>query len=176
MANPLRVNTVELLRRQGTERDLDVTVAFGTLSEHPGIDAEAPVHVRVHLDSLNDGIVVTGTITAPWHGTCRRCAAPAGGELVAQVDERYQEHVTDPDAFELDGDHLDLEPMVRELVLLEVPESPLCRQDCAGLCPTCGIDRNAGSCDCAPPAADDRWSALDQLRASLDATPDQRFT
>ncbi len=168
MANPLRVNTVELLRRQGTERDLDVTIAFSSLAEHPEIEPDAPVHVRVHLDSLNDGIVVTGTITAPWHGTCRRCAADAGGELVAVVDERYQEQVTDPDAFELEGDHLDLQPMVRELVLLEVPESPLCREDCAGLCPTCGVDHNTTSCDCLPVPADDRWSALDELRTHFE--------
>lgn len=168
MANPLRVNTVELLRRQGTERDLDVTIPFSALAEHPAIEPDSPVHVQVHLDSLTDGIVVTGSVTVPWHGTCRRCAAETAGVLVSEVDERYQEHVTDPDAFELEGDHLDLEPMVRELVLLDVPATPLCRPDCAGLCPTCGIDRNVASCDCAAPPTDLRWGALDQLRDQLD--------
>ena len=58
---------------------------------------------------------------------------------------------------------------------LDAPATPLCRDDCAGLCPQCGADLNTGSCDCAPVAADPRWSALDQLKGiltDLDDTPD----
>ena len=54
--------------------------------------------------------------------------------------------------------------MVREEVLLGVPDAPLCRPDCAGLCPTCGADRNVGPCDCDTAVRDERWAALDQLR------------
>lgn len=174
MANPLRVNTVELLRRQGSDRELDVTVPFESLGAPDDraddrIDAEAPVHVKVRLEAANDGVLVTGSINAPWHGTCRRCALETGGELVAEVDERYQEQVTDPDSFEFDGVSLNLQAMVRELVLLDAPATPLCRPDCAGLCPTCGTDLNIGTCDCAPLPVDSPWGALDQLKQ---ATPD----
>ena len=84
------------------------------------------------------------------------------------MHELYQETVTDPEAFPLEGEQLDLEPMVREVLVLDAPSSPLCRVDCAGLCPDCGIDRNTGSCSCNNTVADPRWGALDQLKGILD--------
>ena len=96
------------------------------------------------LESLTDGIVVDGTICAP----VARHVPPLPRRRVRassrpRSHELYQQVVTDPDAFEIVGDQLDLAPMVREVVLLDAPATPLCRPDCAGLCPTCGIDRNA---------------------------------
>jgi len=168
MANPLRVNTVELLRRPGDHRDLDVTLPFSTFdAADERVEPDAPVHLQVRLDAMNDGVAVTGTITFGWHGTCRRCATDTSGEIVAEVDERYEEHGTDPDAFEFDGIQLDLEPMVREVVLLEAPATPLCTPDCRGLCPVCGTDLNTGSCTCDAPATDSPWSALDQLKGQV---------
>ena len=70
------------------------------------------------------------------------------------------------DAFPIEHGRLDLTPMVREEVLLAIPDSPLCRPDCAGLCPTCGADLNAGPCGCEQPGGDDRWAVLDQLLQS----------
>ncbi|MDP9463474.1 MAG: DUF177 domain-containing protein, partial [Actinomycetota bacterium] len=75
--------------------------------------------------------------------------------------------ITDPDAFAIVGDQIDLVAMVRENILLDAPVAPLCRPDCAGLCPTCGIDRNTATCDCVSVVADPRWDALSQLKANL---------
>ena len=104
------------------------------------------------------------------HGFGRRGRTPAGaasrpidGVAVAHVDELYQDHVTDPDAFPIEGDQLDLAPMARELVLLELPDAPLCRDDCAGICAVCGRDRNVEPCDCDDTVRDERWAVLDQL-------------
>jgi len=168
MANPLRVNAAELLRRPGTEKLIDLHVTVADL----GIDDERfrptdAVHVRLRLESLTDGIMVAGEVVSTWHTTCRRCAMPAEGELRCEVDERYQETVTDPDAFPLEGAQRDLEPMAREVVVLDAPIAALCRVDCAGLCPECGTDLNTGSCSCNPTSSDPRWSALDQLKGTL---------
>jgi uncharacterized protein len=169
MPNPLLVNAAELLRRPGSEKDLDVEVTIADLGLHDDrLHESDPVRARLHLESLTDGIVVRGVVAAPWHGTCRRCASPAAGEVQAEVHELYQHVLTDPDAFELVGDQLDLAPMVREVVLLDAPTAPLCRDDCRGLCPQCGIDRNVESCDCSAEPADHRWGALDQLKGLLD--------
>ena len=90
---------------------------------------------------------------------------------MVDVDERYAEEDptgrrrVDPDAFPIEHGQLDLAPMVREEVLLAVPDAPLCRPDCAGLCPTCGADRNAAPCDCDTAVRDDRWAALDRAAA-----------
>ena len=59
---------------------------------------------------------------------------------------------------------IDIEPMVRDAVLLSMPFSPLCKPDCAGLCPRCGGDRNLGECTCGPELADERWSVLNEIR------------
>jgi len=88
------------------------------------------------------------------------------GPVTASVRERYAPVGAtdeDEDAYPLSGDELDLEPLARDAVLLELPLAPLCAPDCRGLCPQCGTNWNVASCDCQP-AGDPRWSALDALR------------
>ncbi len=171
MSKPLLINAAELLRRPGSERRLDLqpTVAeLGIVDRR--FDLTAKVVVALRLESLTDGIVVDGELHAPWADSCRRCLAPAHGEVISEVHELYQQALTDPDAFEITGDQLDLIPMIRENLLLDAPIAPLCRQECAGLCPNCGIDRNIARCECLATVVDPRWDALTQLKANL---PDQ---
>ncbi len=117
----------------------------------------------VVLESVLGGVSVTGTVRAPWTGACRRCLSPASGVLELSVRELYTEDGDGEETYRLVGDEVDLEPLVRDAVLLELPQAPLCRTDCGGLCPFCGVNRNDEKCGCeAPP--DPRWSALDVLR------------
>lgn len=168
MGRPLLVNVLELLRRPGSERELELTVPVAELEIHDERLADsAEIAVELRLESLSDGVVVDGQVRAAFHSECRRCLKPLDGVAVAEVHELYQVDLTDPDAFPIEHDQLDLEPMVREAVLLELPATPLCRSDCAGLCPVCGIDRNVGSCSCDRVVRDERWAALDQLRDQL---------
>jgi uncharacterized protein len=170
MASPLRVNTAELLRRPGSERSVDVMTTPDDLQLHDArFSPSAPVAIRLHLESLTDGVVVRGSVEIDWTNLCRRCASPATGHLVCDVHELYQEVVTDPEAFQLVGDQLDLVPMVREIIVLDTPLSPLCRPDCGGLCPHCGADQNVEPCSCTLVDDDPRWAALEQLRQSFDS-------
>jgi uncharacterized protein len=127
--------------------------------------AEAEADVTVH--PFEGGIGVEGTVGAPWVGTCRRCAEPVSGELRIAVRERFvDDTVAGPSDDELypivEGD-IDLAPLVRDAIVLELPMAPLCREDCAGLCPQCGANRNEGDCGCVAPR-DPRWANLDVLR------------
>jgi uncharacterized protein len=127
-----------------------------------------PVTADLTLTSYPGGITVSGTVGAPWVGECRRCGGPVSGAVSAAVRERYTaEGGTDRDdeAYPLAGDELDLEPLARDAVLLELPLAPLCRPDCLGLCPQCGTNWNQGPCQCRP-AGDPRWAVLDALRDS----------
>jgi uncharacterized protein len=160
----LRLNVVELLRRPGTDKHLHLESTTDELELQDPRLPSGPVSADIRLDVLTDGVVVTGTVTASWHGECRRCLAPVGGALVVDVQELYQTVVIDPDAFPILHDQLDLTPMVREALMLDAPAAPLCRPDCAGICPTCGADRNQSPCECVPASRDDRWAALDTLR------------
>ena len=127
---------------------------------------DEPVVLDVTLASYPGGITVDGTVTAAWHGECRRCGGPVAGRMSARVRERFAPAGgtdRDEEAYPLEGDELDLEPLARDAVLLELPLAPLCADDCAGLCPTCGANRNTETCGCAP-VGDPRWAALDALR------------
>lgn len=168
MASPLIVNILELIRRPGTFKDLDVEVPTSEFAfDDPRIDDARDVHAQLHVESTSGGMVVDGVVTAQARGECSRCLADIGLSIASDVDEIYQRVPENDDVYPLEGDQLDLRPMVRESVLLAIPEAPLCSPTCKGLCPVCGKDLNAESCSCARPIADDRWSALDQLKGKL---------
>lgn len=167
-ARAFTVNAAELLRRPGTERVIETTLTTAELglADERFVPDEV-VAATLHLESVNDGIVVLGQIDVPWHGVCRRCLKVLAKHEVSTVDELYQITVTNPDAFEIVGDQLDLTSMVRELALLDAPLSPLCQPDCAGLCPICGVDLNSASCSCVTPEVGSPWDVLDSMRQQL---------
>jgi uncharacterized protein len=170
VTSALLVNAAELLRRPASRKDVSVTVPApdDLVVGDARVPAGSDVTVDLELESLTDGVVVTGRLGAPWVGRCRRCLGPAQGRIEVEVRELYQPHPTTDDAYPLEGDVLDLEPLVRESLMLELPIAPVCRPDCQGLCPVCGTDLNVGACDCDRTAADPRWAALDALRDRLD--------
>ena len=133
-----------------------------------GLDVVADVE----SESTPGGILVTGTVATRWYAQCRRCAEDISGDIrvpvrewFAQVGATGETSATDEDAdvYAFVGDDLDLEPMVRDAVLLELPLAPLCDDGCRGLCPICGGNRNEENCSCATPA-DSRWDVLTALK------------
>lgn len=159
---PLRVNAVELLRQPGAIQDL----VFAVEAEPLGVVHDrlaGDVRVDLKVEALNNGIRVTGTVTALWATGCRRCLVDVSGIAAAEIEEEYQREPSDTDVFLLESNQLDLAPMVREAILLELALERVCRDDCAGLCPLCGMDRNDSVCSCDSTVTDDRWSALDGL-------------
>jgi uncharacterized protein len=141
--------------RQGSIEGLDCSGSV--------VPEDASPMADVVLESVLGGVSVTGTVTAPWTGACRRCLTPASGVLRLRVRELYTEDGDGEETYPLVHDELDLGPLVRDAVLLELPQAPLCRPDCLGLCPFCGVNRNEESCGCEAPR-DPRWDALDVLR------------
>ena len=166
--NPLLVNVAELLRRPGNEKHVEAVLTAEELAlSDPRVAPDADVAVSARLESMADGIVVTARLSVPWHDTCRRCLTDLDEAVDTTVHELYQVLVTTEDAFPIIGEQIDLTLMVRESILLELPLAPLCRADCAGICPTCGENRNDNPCSCEAVVSDDRWSALDVLREQL---------
>lgn len=161
----LVVRVGSLLRRPGDQREevLDVCledlVVLGSR-----VPDDAPIHLELHLESLNDGVVVSGPVSFTWSGQCRRCLAPLTGTLSPTVQEIFVRDPVEGETRPLAGDELDLEPVVRDAVLLDLPMAPLCRPDCAGLCPECGADANLEPCSCSAPETDPRWAVLDALQ------------
>ncbi len=124
------------------------------------------VAVEGRLSAAGPGrFYFSGQIAGKTHGECRRCLTEVEGAVSERVQLLFAEpgegESDDPDVavFDPRGHELDMRPAIREQWLLSVPAFTQCREDCAGLCPTCGADLNAGPCGCEEPV-DARWAAL----------------
>ena len=167
--NPLVFDVRELGRRPGSLRAYrrSVPAPAGLGLDLVAVPEGAPLELDVRLESVTEGVLVTGTVTAPLVGECGRCLEPVSDNLAVDVCElfAYPDSVTDETTSEdevhrVGGDYLDIEPVVRDAVVLGLPFTPLCRPDCGGLCPSCGQrvdDLPAGHTH---ESIDPRWAAL----------------
>lgn len=126
---------------------------------------------RLTLTRATTGMVFSLSFEATLRGPCMRCLDDAAVSVEIRATE-YEATDASPDPDELENpylsdDLLDLSAWARDAVILALPDKILCREDCAGLCPTCGRPRAEGPCDCGPPPPDTRWSKLEELRAEL---------
>jgi len=168
VTTPFRVNVADLVHRPGSARREQVSGRIdGLRVVGTSVPANAEIVVDALLEWVSEGVLATGRALAPWTGECRRCLGPVGGDLVVEFRELFEEAPREGESYPLRGDHVDLEPLARESVLLDLPLAPLCAASCLGLCPTCGADLNAGACSCTGPSPDPRWAALDVLRGDL---------
>ena len=144
-----------------------------------GVPEGSDVALELRLESVVEGVLVSGSARSVVSGECVRCLDPLRRDLETDLQELYAypdvERAPDDDAEEsrLEGDFLDLEPVLRDAVVLALPLAPVCREDCAGLCPECGA-RLADDPGHAHDRLDDRWAALAGLTAGGDA-PDSTF-
>ena len=157
-----------MTRRAGTLKDIEITIPVSTFDfADKRLNDETEIEIALQLESINGGIIVQGTVTGQSQLLCGRCLRNIEFANVASIDELYQRVPDNPDAYPIEGESLDLQPMVREMVLLSLPDTPLCKADCPGLCPQCGADLQSAPCDCQAQRFDERWAILDQLREEL---------
>lgn len=166
------LDTRELGRRPGSQRQDSRTVpAPADLGiEVLAVPEGSPVELDWRLEAVMDGVLVTGTATAALAGECVRCLEPIEDTISADFQELFlyeddrSADEEDDEVRRLEGDLLDLEPVLRDAVVLALPFQPLCREDCPGLCAECGA-RLADDPDHAHEAAvDPRWAALAALQ------------
>ncbi len=132
------------------------------------VPEERPVGAELLLESVVEGVLVSGPIEGVMTMHCARCLKPFETQFHLPVQELFAFGASpDDDEYPLVEGFLDLEPMIRDAVVLAMPFSPLCREDCLGLCARCGGDRNLGECACEP-ESDPRWSVLRDLDLDLD--------
>ena len=170
LRSPYVVDTQDFARRPGSMRTLHETVpAPESLGDKDGVasvPAGSDVDLDVRLEAVVEGVLATGTASAAVAGECVRCLEPLDLEVEADFQELYffpgEDTGGDEDAVFLVGDLLDLEPVVHDAVVLALPLSPLCREDCLGLCPECGAALNDDP-DHTHETVDPRWAALGQL-------------
>jgi uncharacterized protein len=140
-----------------------------------GVPPGADLDLDLRLESVMEGVLVSGVATVPLAGECGRCLEAVSDELTVDLQElfAYAESEStgdDEDLARMEGDLLDLEPVLRDAVVLALPLTPLCRPDCGGLCTECGERLDDLPADHGHGAPDPRWAALQGLVA--DSAPD----
>ena len=167
------LDTRELGRRPGSERRVSLTVpAPADLGiEVLRVPEDSPVELELRLEAVVEGVLVTGTAAAGLVGECVRCLAEVDDTIDSDLTELFvyddgkDEAADDEDdeTSRLQGDLLDLEPALRDAVVLALPFQPLCREDCPGLCAECGARLADDPEHQHDEAVDPRWAALRDL-------------
>lgn len=177
---PLVIDTRELGRRPGSMRRVQRAVPA---PDYLGLDmirvpAGAELALDLRLESVMEGVLVSGFVTAPLVGECGRCLEPVTSTIEVELQELYaypeSEATDDEEVSRLVGDLIDLTPALRDAVVLALPLSPLCEDDCPGLCVECGARLADVDCGHSQVAVDPRWAVLTDLidpngLASVDA-------
>ena len=166
-ASPYIVDITPLKRQPGKQHPFDATLPppEGVVLETAEVRATG-LSFDLQLEVAGVELIAQGGIDIAWRGPCRRCLEDQDGLTSVEVQEIFQKHPVEGETYPLDEDQVDLEPMVREVVLLNLPVAPLCRDDCPGPDP----DRFPTSVVPDPdpdaveePPADPRWAALSEL-------------
>ena len=161
----LRQNVSDLLHRPAARRGVDLQVDPADLGGigDTRLAADEPVRIEVSLEHVADSIVVNGRATAVFEGECARCLEPVRQAITRPVRELFEPEPIEGQTYALEGEEVDLAGPLRDNLLLELPSTVLCREECAGLCPACGADRNTTDCGCDLTVPDPRWDALRDL-------------
>jgi uncharacterized protein len=181
--DPWVVELRELGRRAGSMQELDreLPAPAGWKVELIGVPEGAPVQLHLRLESVMEGVLVSGEVTVPLVGSCARCLEPIEDSLVLDVQELFAyegsttEETSDEDEVRLvEGERIDLEPMVRDAVVLSLPLAPVCDEDCAGLCADCGQRWDDLPDDHSHEQLDPRWAGLAAKLTPSPGTPGER--
>ena len=180
--SPLVLDTIELGRRPGSMRQVSrtVQVADDLGTEVIAVKAGTDIELDVRLESVMEGVLVSGTAHAHATGECVRCLEPVEQDVDVTFQELYvypekkrrdgrphqgEGDEAEADEYELQDDLVDLEPVLTDAVVLALPFQPVCREDCPGLCPQCGV-RLADDPEHEHDDVDPRWAALQRLKES----------
>lgn len=166
----LQVDLGRLERQRHLRLDLEVA-ADDPLWSGSGMTLDGPLTLRLEAQQVGPDVMVRGEASGRAHASCRRCLAAVTLPVVAEISALFRAGV---DAAEAEQEEvyplperarvLDVGPAVREQVVLSVPAYAVCGEDCRGLCPHCGRNRNEGTCDCEAAEAEDRWAPLRKLK------------
>jgi uncharacterized protein len=170
-------NVAQLLKAQvGTSLVVILEEAEPLELEDDSARLSGPITGKLRFRRTNQGILVDGPVEAVVELTCVRCLEPFTQRVAFRLEEEFYPTVDvvtgiflpaaeNEMIFPIDYNHqLDLREAIRQNLLLALPMQPLCKEDCAGLCPQCGKNLNAGPCNCQPPE-DERFSSLKDLLA-----------
>ncbi|MBG6107000.1 DUF177 domain-containing protein [Frigoribacterium sp. CG_9.8] len=174
---PYTVDVYDLMHRPGEmrERTLDIVVPeeFGNAMIAAKVGSDLQIGLR--MESLHDGILVSADIDGTAAGECGRCLIDIEQAIQVEIQELFAYSSDEAFEYEVHEDTIDLEPLVRDAVVLSLPFQPVCQEDCLGLCPQCGVRLLDNPGHEHENAIDPRWAALGSL-AGFDGNTDSTTT
>ncbi|MGH3470442.1 MAG: YceD family protein [Nocardioidaceae bacterium] len=147
-------------------RDLEVPAPGDLGVELLGVPEGSPVELRLRFEAVMEGVLVSGTALAQVAGECARCLEPLEDAIEVSLQELYvypESDAEEGEASRLEGELLDLEPVLRDAVVLALPFQPVCQPDCQGLCLECGVRLNDHPGHTHHNGVDPRWALLSGL-------------
>ena len=174
---PYTVDVYDLMHRPGEmrERSIDIVVPEEFGNAMIAVKAGSELRVELRMESLHDGILVSADIDGTAAGECGRCLIDIEQAIQVEIQELFAYSSDEAFEYEVHEDTIDLEPVVRDAVVLSLPFQPVCQDECLGLCPQCGarLLDNPGHEHENP--VDPRWAALGSL-AGFDGNTDSTTT
>jgi uncharacterized protein len=173
---PYTLPVFDLMHRPGEMREklLDIVVPEGFGNAVIGVRTGSAMTIDSRLESLHDGILASGEVDATAEGECVRCLIDVKLPLRVEFQELFAYSFDEAFDYRVHDDYVDLEPVVRDAVVLALPFQPVCQEDCLGLCPQCGVRLldNPGHEHEAP--VDPRWAALSGLEGLATDSPEEK--
>src|SRR5258706_8620323 len=147
-----RISEIQSQHSLSREEEFDATKLLGNPPEF--VKFTHPVNAKVQADLIYSEILISGTVSTIVNLSCARCL---------EVFERKIEGGF-KQAYSLDGMVIDLTPELKETILIDIPFNALCKEDCKGLCPYCGKNKNFEECLCEREKANPRWDILKEIK------------
>jgi uncharacterized protein len=164
--NQFDIPVHELTRRPGHTTELRLELAIGTAMGQGAATVEPGkvLQLELRLESIHEGILATGEVTATATALCSRCLEPL--ELKVEVDfqELFAYSLEQEDDFLIQDEKINLEQAITDVVVLSLPFKPVCSEDCLGLCSECGLNLSQDPNHVHEASIDSRWSELESFR------------
>ena len=163
--HPFVIPVKSLMHKPGTSETLSTEIPAPT---HYGeavcvVEEGAPLHLMVLLESVHEGILVSGTVDTSAKAECVRCLDPMTVPIQASIQELFAYLPDDSYDYQVVQDEIDLDQVVRDQVVVELPFQPVCSPSCPGLDPETGEKRDAESTEADTTRIDPRWSKLQDV-------------
>ena len=164
--NQFEIPVHELTRRPGhtTEQSLEITLGTAMGQGAATVEPDKVLQLELRLESIHEGILATGEVTATATALCSRCLEPL--ELKVEVDfqELFAYSLEQEDDFLIQDEKINLEQAITDVVVLSLPFKPVCSEDCLGLCSDCGLNLSQDPNHVHEASIDSRWSELESFR------------
>lgn len=171
MTDQFSINVRDLIGQPGQMREfvIDVTAPTQWGEGLVAVQEGDAIELEIRLESVHEGILVTGEAFTSARGECGRCLDPIDSPVEVEFQELFAYHRDEASEYDVQDDHVNLEPIIRDAVVLALPFQPVCRPDCPGLDPQTGLKSVDEPGLTSTAVRDPRWDALTKFAASNEA-------